>query len=142
MRIANRSATAPASPIRRLIPYADRARERGLKVYHLNIGQPDIETPPEAMDAVRNADLRVLAYAPSQGYLEYRKALVSYYAGAGVTLDPDEILVTVAGSEAITLAMATTLDVGDEILIPEPLYANYLGFASLLGVKVVPISCR
>lgn len=142
MKIADRSAAAPASPIRRLIPYADKARARGLKVFFLNIGQPDIETPPEMMAAVRNADIKVLAYAPSQGFPEYRQVLADYYRGRGIEVTTDEILVTVAGSEAITFAMGTTLDPGDEILIPEPLYANYLGFAALLGVKVVPITCR
>jgi aspartate aminotransferase len=142
MKIAARSAAAPASPIRRLVPYAEQAAARGLKVYFLNIGQPDIETPPEMMSVLKDLDLKVLAYSPSQGYAEYRKALAVYYARAGIEVSPDEILVTTAGSEAITFAMATLMDPGDEVLIPEPLYANYLGFAALLGVKVVPITCR
>jgi aspartate aminotransferase len=142
VKIADRSAAAPASPIRRLIPYADQARARGLKVYFLNIGQPDIETPPAMMAAVKNTDLKVLAYAPSQGFAEYREVLADYYRKHDIQVTPDEILVTVAGSEAIIFAMGTTLDPGDEILIPEPLYANYLGFAALLGVKVIPITCR
>lgn len=142
-RIAARSAHAPASPIRRLIPHADEARARGLKVFHLNIGQPDIETPPEMMAVLRNIDLKVLAYAPSQGFLNYREGLVDYYARAtGAKVEPDEILVTTAGSEAITFAMAALTDPGDEVIIPEPLYANYLGFAALLGVRIVPITCR
>jgi aspartate aminotransferase len=142
VRIAARSAAAPASPIRRLIPHADRALARGLKVYFLNIGQPDIETPPEMMSVLKDLDLKVLAYAPSQGYLEYRKALAEYYARAGIEVTPDEILVTTAGSEAITFSMAVLCDPGDEVLIPEPLYANYLGFAALLGIRIVPITCR
>jgi aspartate aminotransferase len=142
VRIAARSALAPASPIRRLIPHAERALARGLKVYFLNIGQPDIETPPEMMSVLRDLDLKVLAYSPSQGFLEYREALSGYYAGAGIDVSPEEILVTTAGSEAITFALATLLDPGDEVLIPEPLYANYLGFAALLGIRVVPITCR
>jgi len=142
LKPAQRSTGAPASPIRRLIPYADRAKARGLHVYYLNIGQPDIETPPAALDAVRNADLKVLAYAPSQGYLSYREKLAAYYGRVAAPVDPDDIIVTTAGSEAITFAMGVTLDPGDEILIPEPLYANYLGFAALLAVKVVPVPCR
>lgn len=142
MKIAARSAQAPASPIRRLIPYSDAAKARGVQVYHLNIGQPDIETPGAMLDAVRNSKLKVVAYAPSQGNLEYREAWVRYYAGHGISLTTDQVMVTTAGSEAITFAMAVTLDPGDEILVPEPLYANYLGFAALLGVHVVPITCR
>lgn len=142
-RIAARSAHAPASPIRRLIPHADAARARGVQVFHLNIGQPDIETPAEMMGVLRNIDLKVLAYAPSQGFQEYREALVGYYARAtGAIVTPDEIMVTTAGSEAITFALAVLTDPGDEVIIPEPLYANYLGFSALLGVRVVPITCR
>ena len=142
MKIAARSAGAPASPIRRLIPYSDAAKARGTQVYHLNIGQPDIETPAAMLDAVRQSQLKVVAYAPSQGYLEYRQEWVRYYAGHGIELTTDQVMVTTAGSEAITFAMGVTLDPGDEILVPEPLYANYLGFAALLGVRVVPITCR
>src|SRR5262245_7598323 len=105
MKIAARSAAAPASPIRRLIPYADKALAAGTKVYFLNSAQPDSETPHEMMSVLRDLDLKVLAYAPSQGFAEYRKALAEYYAGAGITVSPDEILVTTAGSEAITFAM-------------------------------------
>ena len=125
-----------------MIPYADAARARGLEVFHLNIGQPDIETPPEAMDAIRNVDLEVLGYAPSQGFPEYRQAWADYYGSVGVRVDAEEVLVTTGGSEALVFALGTLLDPGDEILIPEPMYANYLGFAALLGVRVVPITCR
>lgn len=141
--IARRSALAPASPIRRLIPYSDAAKARGLKVYHLNIGQPDIETPPEMMSVLKNLDLKVVSYGPSLGLTEYRQALIRYYRHAtGVDLSIDHIMVTTAGSEAITFAMGVLADPGDEILIPEPMYANYLGFAAMLGVTIVPITCR
>jgi len=141
--IARRSALAPASPIRRLIPYSDAAKARGLKVYHLNIGQPDIETPHEMMSVLKDLDLKVVSYGPSLGLTEYRQALIRYYRHAtGVELSIDHIMVTTAGSEAITFAMGVLADPGDEILIPEPMYANYLGFAAMLGVTIVPITCR
>jgi aspartate aminotransferase len=140
-RLSERARTAPPSPIRKLVPLADDARRRGIHVYGLNIGQPDIETPAPVLEAVRRADLKVLAYAPSQGTAEYRAALVEYYARHAIRLAADEILVTTAGSEAILFAMACTTNPGDEIIIPEPLYANYLGFAAMLETRVVPISC-
>jgi aspartate aminotransferase len=143
LRIAHRSAEAPASPIRRLIPHADAARARGLHVYHLNIGQPDVPTPPEMMNVLKTLDMPVLAYGPSQGLPEYRAALVRYYRkAAGVELSADEIMVTTAGSEALTFALGVLTDPGDEVLVPEPMYANYLGFAALLGIHVVPITCQ
>jgi aspartate aminotransferase len=143
LRIAHRSAEAPASPIRRLIPHADAARARGLHVYHLNIGQPDVPTPPEMMNVLKTLDMPVLAYGPSQGLPEYRAALVRYYKkAAGVELSADEIMVTTAGSEALTFALGVLTDPGDEVLVPEPMYANYLGFAALLGIHVVPITCQ
>ena len=140
-RLSERARTAPPSPIRKLVPLADEARRRGIRVYGLNIGQPDIETPASVLEAVRRADLKVLAYSPSQGTAEYRAALVDYYARHAIRLAADEILVTTAGSEAILFAMACTTNPGDEIIIPEPLYANYLGFAAMLETRVVPISC-
>jgi aspartate aminotransferase len=141
--IAHRSRNAPASPIRRLIPHADAARARGTHVYFLNIGQPDIETPPEMMDVLKTLDIKVVPYGPSMGLTEYRKALIGYYRRAvGIDLDIEDIMVTIAGSEAITFAMAVVTDPGDEVLIPEPMYANYLGFAAMLGITVVPITCR
>jgi aspartate aminotransferase len=141
--IAHRSANAPASPIRRLIPHADAAKARGTHVYFLNIGQPDIETPPEMMDVLKHLDLKVVPYGPSLGLTEYRQALLRYYKRAvGVDLSIDDVMVTIAGSEAITFAMAVVTDPGDEVLIPEPMYANYLGFAAMLGITVVPITCR
>jgi aspartate aminotransferase len=139
--LSERARIAPPSPIRKLVPFADEARRRGLNVYGLNIGQPDIETPQALMDAVRRSDVRVLAYTPSQGTAEYRAALVEYYARHGIRLSSDEILVTTAGSEAILFAFACATNPGEEVLIPEPMYANYLGFAAMLGTTVVPISC-
>lgn len=141
-RISERARLAPPSPIRKLVPLADEARRRGVHVHGLNIGQPDIETPPAVLDAVRRADIKVLAYAPSQGTAEYRDALVEYYARHRIRLDADEILVTTAGSEAILFAMACVTNPGDEVIVPEPLYANYLGFAAMLETRIVPISCR
>jgi len=140
-RLSERARIAPPSPIRKLVPLADEARRRGVQVHYLNIGQPDIETPPAVLDAVRRADIRVLAYSPSQGTAEYRSALVEYYGRHGIRLAADEILVTTAGSEAILFAFACVTNPGDEVLIPEPLYANYLGFAAMLETRVVPLSC-
>ena len=130
----------PASPIRKLVPFAEEAKKRGIKVHHLNIGQPDIETPPSVMDAVRHADIKVLAYSHSAGNESYRKKLVSYYEKVGVALDAGEIIITTGGSEAIVFGMMACLDEGDEIIIPEPFYANYNGFAVMAGVKIVPIT--
>lgn len=129
----------PASPIRKLVPFAEAARKRGTRVYHLNIGQPDIETPPAMMDAVRHADIRVLEYSHSAGNESYRKKLSEYYLRLGINVSTSEIIVTTGGSEAIVFAFMACLNPGDEIIIPEPFYANYLGFAVMAGVKVVPI---
>jgi aspartate aminotransferase len=139
--LSSRCVQAPSSPIRRLVPLADGAEKRGIKVYHLNIGQPDIETPPEMLDAVRKMDERVIAYSPSNGTPECRKAFFEYYRRAGFSLAENELLVTTAGSEAVVFALACATDPGDEVLIPEPLYANYIGFSSLLGIKAKPITC-
>lgn len=130
----------PASPIRKLVPFAEEAKKRGVKVHHLNIGQPDIETPPAVLEAVRHADIKVLAYSHSAGNESYRKKLVSYYEKVGIYLDAGEIIITTGGSEAIVFAMMACLDEGDEIIIPEPFYANYNGFAVMAGVNIVPIS--
>jgi aspartate aminotransferase len=140
-QLSERARVAPPSPIRKLVPLADEARRRGVHVHFLNIGQPDIETPASVLDAVRRADLKVLAYSPSQGTAEYRAALTEYYARHGIRLSSDEILVTTAGSEAILFALACVTNPGDEVLIPEPLYANYLGFAAMLETRVVPLTC-
>lgn len=130
----------PASPIRKLVPFAEAAKKRGIKVYHLNIGQPDIETPKLVLDAVRNSDFKVLEYSHSAGNESYRKKLVDYYASVGIHINHQQILVTTGGSEAILFGFMACLDAGDEVIIPEPFYANYNGFAVAAGVKVVPIT--
>ncbi len=139
--IAHRAATMPASPIRKLVPYAEEAKRKGRKVYHLNIGQPDIKTPKVMMDAFRNHEIDVLAYGHSAGLWEYREGLARYYGQHNINVDKEEILVTTAGSEAIIFALMATMDPGDEILIPEPFYTNYNGFAVEASVNIVPITC-
>lgn len=129
----------PASPIRKLIPYAEKAKREGKVVYHLNIGQPDIETPNTMLDAVRNSNLKVIEYSHSAGNESYRRKLVSYYDTFGIELDYNDIMITTGGSEAIEIAMMTCLNEGDEVIIPEPFYANYLGFGTQAGVKICPI---
>ncbi len=130
----------PASPIRKLVPYAEAAKKRGTKVFHLNIGQPDIETPPAIMDAVRHADIKVLEYSHSAGNETYRRKLVQYYQKVGINVSYDQIMITTGGSEAILFGFFTCLNPGDEVIIPEPFYANYNGFACAAGVNVVPIT--
>jgi len=130
----------PSSPIRKLVPFADDAKRRGIKVYHLNIGQPDIPTPECALNAVRNAKIDVIEYSHSAGNESYRKKLAKYYQGIGINVDHNEMLITTGGSEAITFALMTCLNPGDEVLIPEPFYANYNGFAVSAGVIVKPIT--
>ena len=139
-KISHRAENMPASPVRKLVPYALQAKQKGIKVYHLNIGQPDIETPQTALDAVKNIDLKVLEYALSEGNLEYRTALNNYYHSLGFTdLTTDNFIVTNGGSEALNFAISTLCDDGDEIIIPEPYYANYNGFTNAINVKVVAI---
>ena len=138
-QISDRGNIMPASPIRKLVPFAEAARKKGTRVYHLNIGQPDIETPQAMLDAVRNADIRVLEYSHSAGNESYRKKLSEYYLRLGINVSASDIIVTTGGSEAIVFAFMACLNPGDEIIIPEPFYANYLGFAVMAGVKVVPI---
>lgn len=130
----------PASPIRKLVPYAEAAKKKGIKVFHLNIGQPDIETPPSILDAVRKADIPVLEYSHSAGNESYRKKLVQYYKTVDIHINADQILVTTGGSEAIMFGFFCCLNPGDEIIIPEPFYANYNSFAVAAGIKVVPIT--
>ncbi len=130
----------PASPIRKLVPFAEAAKKKGTKVYHLNIGQPDIETPPAILDAVRHADIRVLEYSHSAGNESYRRKLVQYYKKVGIDVTPEQIIITTGGSEAILFGFFTCLNPGDEVIIPEPFYANYNGFACAAGVNVVPIT--
>lgn len=138
--VSRRSQTVPLSPFRKLIPLADRAKAGGKHVYHLNIGQPDIETHPTAVEKFRKLPWQVLDYSPSNGIDSYREALRDYYARFGVSLTAEEIMVTTGGSEAILFFMLACLDPGDEIVIPEPFYANYNGFAHMAGIKVVPIT--
>lgn len=137
--ISHRGAQMPPSPIRKLVPFAEAAKKRGTKVYHLNIGQPDIETPKAILDAVRNVDMKVLEYSHSAGFESYRKKLVEYYKRNDVNINHNQVIVTTGGSEAILFAIMSCMDPGDEIIIPEPFYANYNGFATSAGVKVVPI---
>ncbi len=137
--ISHRGANMPPSPIRKLVPYADAAKKRGTKVYHLNIGQPDIETPQAILDAVKHTDMKVLEYSPSPGFESYRKKLVEYYKRNSIDVTSNQIIVTTGGSEAIMFAIQSCMDPGDEIIIPEPFYANYNGYAVSAGVKVVPI---
>lgn len=129
----------PASPIRKLVPYAEAAKQRGITVYHLNIGQPDIETPPAIMQAVKDMDMPILEYSHSAGNESYRKKLVQYYKRVGVAVTHEQVMITTGGSEAILFAFFACLDAGDEVIIPEPFYANYNGFACEAGVTVVPI---
>lgn len=129
----------PESPIRKLVPYAEIAKKKGNKVYHLNIGQPDIKTPDVALEAVKNADIKVLEYSHSAGFESYRTKLSQYYKNHGLPIDTQDIIITTGGSEALLFAMGSTMDVNDEIIIPEPFYANYNGFSTASGVKVVPV---
>lgn len=140
--ISHRAETMPASPIRKLVPFAEAAKQRGVHVYHLNIGQPDIPTPKGMLDAFRNHDISVLAYGHSAGLWEYREGLAKYYQKFDINVGKEQIIVTTAGSEAIIFAMMTAMNPGDEILIPEPFYTNYLGFAVEAGVTVVPLTCK
>ena len=130
----------PASPIRKLVPYAEAAKKKGIKVFHLNIGQPDIETPKMALDAVRHFDFKVLEYSHSAGNESYRRKLSSYYKRVGIDVDYQQILVTTGGSEAILFGFMSCLDAGDEVIIPEPFYANYNGFAVAANVVVKPLT--
>ncbi len=140
LKISDRGQLMPASPIRKLVPYAEAAKKKGIQVFHLNIGQPDIETPPAILDAVRHADIRVLEYSHSAGNESYRKKLVEYYHRVNIDITPDQILITTGGSEAILFGFFSCLNPGDEVIIPEPFYANYNGFACAAGVTVVPIT--
>ena len=142
LTISNRGNQMPPSPIRKLVPFAEDAKKKGIKVYHLNIGQPDIETPPAILDAVRNADIKVLEYSHSAGNESYRRKLVQYYKSVGIDVSYDQIMITTGGSEAIMFGFFTCLNPGDEVIIPEPFYANYNGFACAAGVNVVPITSR
>ena len=141
VRLSRRAVEMPASPIRRLVPLADRAKARGVKVYHLNIGQPDIETPVEMMDGYHKFDIKVLSYGPSQGLREYIDSLVGYYRGVGISVQPADVLITTGGSEAISFAFDAAADPGDEVIVPEPFYTNYAGFAATASLKLAPVTC-
>ncbi|MGH1335952.1 MAG: pyridoxal phosphate-dependent aminotransferase [Aureispira sp.] len=140
--IAQRVQKTPASPIRRLVPYAEAAKSRGLHVFHLNIGQPDIETPKSGVNALQEADLGVISYSHSAGILSYREKLVEFYARYEIEITTEQMIVTNGGSEALLFAMLTCANAGDEVIVPEPFYANYNGFAKSLDITIVPITAR
>jgi aspartate aminotransferase len=137
--ISKKGIQMPESPIRKLVPFAEDAKKRGTKVYHLNIGQPDIKTPQIALDAVKNNDIQTLAYARSEGSEEYRTKLANYYKNNNINVTANNIVITTGGSEALLFTIGSVTDPGDEIIIPEPFYANYNGFSTASGVKVVPV---
>ena len=140
--ISKKGINIPPSPIRKLVPFADQAKKRGINILHLNIGQPDIKSPPESFDAIRNIDLDVLKYEPSQGSLEFRNNLCNYYSKHNIHVLPDDIITTVGASEALSFTMNSICDPGDEVIIPEPFYANYNGFAHASDVNVIPITSK
>ncbi|PHR72198.1 MAG: aspartate aminotransferase [Lutibacter sp.] len=139
-KISTKGLSMPESPIRKLVPFAENAKKRGMNVFHLNIGQPDIKTPQVALDAIKNNDVEVLAYSRSEGSDQYRTKLANYYQQHDIDVTKDDIIVTTGGSEALLFTIGTITDYGDEIIIPEPFYANYNGFSTANGVKVVPIN--
>src|SRR5690606_22050845 len=139
LEISKKGEEMPASPIRKLTPYAEEAKQKGKKIYHLNIGQPDIETPETMLEAIKNVDFKVWAYTASEGTVSYRNKLAEYYNRFNYSVTPNDILVTNGASEAITIAMQTCLSNGDEIIIPEPFYANYNGFACMANAVIKPI---
>jgi aspartate aminotransferase len=140
LTISNRGLQMPSSPIRKLVPFAEAAKRKGTKVYHLNIGQPDIETPKQCLDAVRHSDFKVLEYSHSAGNESYRKKLTQYYKKVGINVTAEQIIITTGGSEAIIFGFMSCMDAGDEVIIPEPFYANYNGFAVEAGIIVKPIT--
>jgi aspartate aminotransferase len=139
-RVSDRGKAMPDSPIRKLAPLAEKAKERGVKVYHLNIGQPDLPTPPEALAAIKNIDRKILEYTPSEGIRSFREKLAKYYHRFNIDVDADDIIVTTGGSEAVTFAFMSCLDPGDEIIVPEPAYANYEAFAIVAGAEIKSIA--
>ena len=139
-KISNKGLEMPESPIRKLVPYSEVAKKKGHKVYHLNIGQPDIKTPEVAMQAVKDADIKVLEYSHSAGFESYRTKLSAYYKSHDLPVDVKDIIITTGGSEALMFAIGSTMDAGDEIIIPEPFYANYNGFAVASGATVIPVT--
>ncbi len=138
-KISDKAQHMPASPIRKLVPFADEAKKRGIKIYHLNIGQPDIETPAVMLNAIKNADIKVIEYSNSAGNESYRKKLAVYYQYHKINVEAHDILITTGGSEALQFAFNTCFNVGDEVIIPEPFYANYNGFAVAANVVVKPV---
>jgi aspartate aminotransferase len=138
-KISKKGQQMPESPIRKLVPYSEIAKKRGTKVYHLNIGQPDIKTPEVAMNSIKNLDIKVLEYSHSAGFESYRRKLADYYQKHNLPINSEDIIITTGGSEALLFAMGSTMDTDDEIIIPEPFYANYNGFSTASGVKVVPV---
>lgn len=138
--ISDKGKQMPASPIRKLVPYSEEAKKRGTKVYHLNIGQPDIPTPQVALDALHKLNLKVLEYSHSAGNESYRRRLAEFYRKLGINVDHTEMLITTGGSEAILFALMSCVDPGDEVITPEPFYANYNGFATTAGIKIIPVA--
>ena len=138
--LSEKAILMPASPIRKLVPYSEKAKTLGITVYHLNIGQPDIETPEVALNAVKNLDRKVIEYSHSAGFESYRNALSAYYVKNGIRVSPEDIIITTGGSEALIFGFMTTCNPGDEVIIPEPFYANYNGFAITAGINVVPVT--
>ncbi len=139
-QISEKGKAMPASPIRKLVPFAEEAKRKGRKIYHLNIGQPDIATPELALKAIRENPLKVVEYSHSAGNESYRKGLASYYQSVGINVTHNDLIITTGGSEAITIAFMACLNPGDEVITPEPFYANYNGFATTAGVKIVPVT--
>jgi aspartate aminotransferase len=137
--ISDKGKAMPASPIRKLVPYSEEAKRKGRKVYHLNIGQPDIPTPEVALKAIRNIDLKVIEYSHSAGNESYRRKLAAYYRKIGINIDHTELLITTGGSEAILFALMSCVNPGEEVITPEPFYANYNGFATIAGIKIVTV---
>jgi aspartate aminotransferase len=139
-KISRKGLSLPASPIRKLVPYAEKAKKAGRIVYHLNIGQPDIETPEIMLNAIKTAEIKTIEYSHSAGNESYRRKLVGYYNSYNIDIDPEkDIIITTGGSEALLMAMVTCFDPGDEVIIPEPFYANYNGFAAATDVIVKPV---
>lgn len=139
-KLSHKAVDMPSSPIRKLVPFAEQAYAKGLKVHHLNIGQPDIATPETAVNAMKNADINVLEYSHSAGFASYREKLAAYYQKTGINVQSEDIIITTGGSEALVFGFMTTCDPGDEVIIPEPFYANYNGFALMAGLNVVPVT--
>lgn len=139
-KISVKAHDMPASPIRKLVPYAEAAYKKGRTVYHLNIGQPDIHTPESAISAVKVANLSVIEYSHSAGFQSYRDKLANYYQKSGIHVNSEDIIITTGGSEALIFGFMSTCDPGDEVIIPEPFYANYNGFAVMAGLNVVPVT--